>query len=434
MSLLESDLCGERRWLRIGDFYAVTKKPRGLDRSKYLAIPFAAMEAIPQGGAYMPAFALRRPKEIASGTYFEPGDILVAKITPSFENGKQALIRDLSGPFGYATTEVIPIHRLDNRQDPRLLFFYLLHPDVRHYVAERMEGSTGRKRVPENVLFDMPIPSMQPDEQAAIADALESIQYAKATEVQCEQAASELKRAAMQVLFTRGMRGETQKETEIGPVPESWKVEPLEFSHNIISGGTPSRRNPLYWENATIPWVKTTEINYCVIEKTEECITQAGLNESAAKLLPAGTVLLAMYGQGVTRGKVAILGIVAACNQACAAIKPKTDQVNIKYLYHFLSFCYEDIRHLAHGGQQQNLNLDIVRNFPVTFPLDRKEQKEIISILDAIDRKIDLHRRKRAVLDELFKALLHKLMTGEIRVADLDLSALEPKKATEVAA
>ena len=72
-----------------------------------------------------------------------------------------------------------------------------------------------------------------------------------------------------------------------------------------------------------------------------------------------------------------------------------------------------------------NLNNTVLNAVPIAFPLDAVEQQEIIDILDAIDQKIDLHRRKKAVLEELFKSLLHKLMTGEVRVDDLDLSALE---------
>ena len=192
----------------------------------------------------------------------------------------------------------------------------------------------------------------------------------------------------------------------------------------VVSGGTPSRRVQEYWIDGTIPWVKTTEVDYCVIRKTEEYITRAGLEQSAAKVLPTGTLLLAMYGQGVTRGKVAILGIEATCNQACAAINPNDGAVDSKYLYHFLLFRYESIRQLAHGGQQQNLNLEIVRNLPILIPPSSGEQREIVAILDAIDRKIDLHRRKCAVLDDLFKTLLHKLMTGEIRAEELNLSGL----------
>ena len=134
---------------------------------------------------------------------------------------------------------------------------------------------------------------------------------------------------------------------------------------------------------------------------------------------------MAMYGQGVTRGRVAILGIEAACNQACAAISATDSAVLGKYLYHFLTWRYEAIRQLAHGGQQQNLNLDIIRALPIASPNDADEQLEIVAVLDAIDRKIALHQQKRAVLEALFKALLHKLMTGEIDVNDLDLTALD---------
>lgn len=175
MSLFDSELRNGRQWSRVGDGYEVTKKPRGLDRASHSKIPFAAMEAIPQGGSYMPTFTMKAPASIASGTYFERGDLLVAKITPSFENGKQALVYELDAPFGYATTEVIPLHPRSDEHDPRFLFFYLLNADVRSYVTERMEGSTGRQRVPENVLLDLPIPTFAPHEQKAIADVLEAI-------------------------------------------------------------------------------------------------------------------------------------------------------------------------------------------------------------------------------------------------------------------
>lgn len=238
----------------------------------------------------------------------------------------------------------------------------------------------------------------------------------------------------MRALFTRGLRGEPQKETEIGLIPQGWQLESIESHYSVVSGGTPPRGTPGYWEGGTIPWVKTTEVDYGVITETEECITLAGLENSAAKVLPRGTLLMAMYGQGVTRGKVAILGIEAACNQACAALNPTDVAIDSRYLFFFLQYRYDDIRHLAHGGQQQNLNLDIVRGLPVSYPTDVQEQLEIVAILDAIDQKIDLHKRKRAVLEELFTGLRAKLMAVEIRVSDLDLSALQMAPSPEAAA
>ena len=160
MSLLDTEFTEGRQWLRLGDAYEITKKPRGLDMASLPAVPFVPMDAIPQGGTYAPDYTLRQPSEIRSGTYFERGDVLVAKITPSFENGKQALVTGLPTPFGIATTEVIPLRPRKEGQDTRLLFFYLLHPDVRHHVAERMEGSTGRQRIPQDVILDSLVKSL----------------------------------------------------------------------------------------------------------------------------------------------------------------------------------------------------------------------------------------------------------------------------------
>ena len=261
-------------------------------------------------------------------------------------------------------------------------------------------------------------------EQRGISNSLRRVDSARSLQDAQIRVAADLKRAAMHTLFTRGLRGEAQKETEIGAMPESWELKLISDHFAVVSGGTPSRRVQEFWTDGTIPWVKTTEVDYCVIRKTEEYITRTGLEQSAAKVLPPGTLLLAMYGQGVTRGKVAILGIEATCNQACAAISPSDGAVDSKYLYHFLLFRYESIRQLAHGGQQQNLNLEMVRNLPIPIPPDKDLQSEVVDILDAIDCKIGLHQRKRAVLGDLFKTLLHKLMTGEMRVDKLDLSAL----------
>jgi type I restriction enzyme S subunit len=268
--------------------------------------------------------------------------------------------------------------------------------------------------------------SFPPDgeEQGAIAGVLRRTEAALNLQLELLPKLHEIKQAAMRALFTRGLHGESQKESEIGSVPESWSVEALVSHFSVVSGGTPARSNPDCWVGGTIPWVKTAEVDYCVVIKTEEHITTAGLESSAAKLLPAGTLLMAMYGQGVTRGKVAILGIAATCNQACAAMLPVDDVIRIRYLYHFLTWRYEAIRSLAHGGQQQNLNLDIVRSLPVAAPTSHAEQDAIVAVLDAIERKIDLHRRKCAVLEGLFKSLLHNLMSGELSVSRLDLISL----------
>lgn len=260
--------------------------------------------------------------------------------------------------------------------------------------------------------------------QRSIAALLSRVERALVLQDELVALLEQAKAAAMNQLFSRGLRSEAQKDSEVGAIPAGWELATVDQHFSVVSGGTPSRGNDSYWAGGTIPWVKTTELKYSVITETDEHITQAGLDGSAAKMLRPGTLLMAMYGQGVTRGKVGILGIEASCNQACAAMTPTDGDVLPQYLYHFLTSRYEAIRSLAHGGQQQNLNLDIVRKIDVPVPSTTDEQREIVDVLDALDRKIDLHRRKGKVLDQLFESLLHKLMTGEVSVADLGLSAL----------
>jgi type I restriction enzyme, S subunit len=430
MSLLDAQLGGDRTWTRVGDGYEVTKKPRSLDRTTFPAVPFAAMEAIPQDGTYLPEFTMKAPDAIVSGTYFERGDVLVGKITPSFENGKQALVQDLATPFGYATTEVIPLHPRSGQHDPRLLFFYLLHPDVRHYVAERMEGSTGRQRVPENVLLDLPIPTIDPDDQNAISDTLEIVQRASALEAVSEQTARSLKRASMHELFTRGLHGESQKETEIGLIPESWELASLASLASIERGRFLHRpRNEPRFYGGSTPFVQTGDVVRSAgrIREFSQSLNDEGV--AISRVFPAGTILITI---AANIGYTGILQFASACPDSLVGITPNA-RIENAFLEYFLQTQQAEMDRRAPKGTQKNINIQFLNPWPVPVP-KIKEQQEIVEILDAVDRKIGLHQRKRTVLDQLFKALLHKLMTGEIRVADLDLSALGKASLEGVAA
>jgi type I restriction enzyme, S subunit len=425
MSLLDVDLPRGRMWSTVGAAYEVTRKPRGLDLSRFGEVPFAAMEAIPQGGAYLPDFTVKARDAIASGIYFERGDILVGKITPSFENGKQAFVEHLATPFGFATTEVIPLRPREGGHDPRLLFFYLLHPDVRSYVAERMEGSTGRQRVPEAVLLDLPFPTFDPSDEGAIADVLEVVKSLAAFEAKQEQAGKALKRAAMRALFTRGLRGEAQKETEIGLVPESWEVVKLGDISNIERGRFLHRpRNEPRFYGGDTPFVQTGDVvrSGGRIRDFTQTLNAEGVGIS--RVFPAGTILITI---AANIGYTGILGFDSACPDSLVAITPN-EIVSAEFLEYWLQTQQPDMDRFAPKGTQKNINIQFLLPWPVVVPT-LNEQRDIVDILDSIDRKIDLHRHKRAVLDDLFKALLHKLMTGEIRVGDLDLSALQQREA-----
>ena len=135
----------------------------------------------------------------------------------------------------------------------------------------------------------------------------------------------------------------------------------------LSSGSTPSRDNKLYWDSGTINWVKTTEVINKEITETEEKITEFALENTSLKLFPVNTILIAMYGQGQTRGRSAILKVESTSNQACGAIFPnKID--NPVFIWHQLMLRYSELRELGRGGNQPNLNGQLIKNFELIFP------------------------------------------------------------------
>src|SRR5919106_4014193 len=215
--------------------YNFTKKPRGLALNGDGQVPFLPMDPIPIGRVFVTESETRSASSIGSGTYVENGDFLLAKITPSFENGKQAIV-DWDRPFGFATTEVIPIQEKPGVSDKFFLFHLLLHPAIRGGLAGKMDGTTGRQRLSKEVLGSCLIPLPPLPEQQKIAAVLGLVQRAIEQQERLIALTTELKKALLHKLFTEGLRGEPQKQTEIGPVPESWEVSKLADLFEIKHG------------------------------------------------------------------------------------------------------------------------------------------------------------------------------------------------------
>ncbi len=206
------------------------------------------------------------------------------------------------------------------------------------------------------------------------------------------------------------MKGASLPQTS---VPDGWELTLLGELGTIFSGGTPNRKNPEYWDG-DIPWVTTTLIGGDEIFEANEFITQKGLKGSSAKWCKAGTILMAMYGQGKTRGKVALLGIDATINQACAAIE-LNELCSRKYVLHLLSSKYENIRELSNSGGQENLSSGIIKLLEVLLP-PQKEQIIIANVLSDTDALIialeQLITKKQAIKT----ATMQQLLTGRTRL------------------
>ncbi len=189
-----------------------------------------------------------------------------------------------------------------------------------------------------------------------------------------------------------------------------WEKKKLGEVAEISSGGTPSRTNPYYW-NGKIPWVSTTLIDFNFIKKADEYITEEGLKNSSAKLFPKGTLLMAMYGQGKTRGKIAILNIEATTNQACGAITTNNEILSPLFAFQNIAKRYDEIRDLSNQGGQENLSGGIIKGIEISFPT-LPEQSKIASFLTAVDAKIQALKKKKSLLQQYKKGVMQRLFAN----------------------
>jgi len=205
---------------------------------------------------------------------------------------------------------------------------------------------------------------------------------------------------------------------ESSKIPLTWTWSTLDQLVKVETGATPKKGNKEYYENGTIPWVTSTAVNSRNISKENDLITEKAIKETNAKVFPIGTLIIAMYGEGKTRGKVSRLAIDAATNQACAALLiGELDQQTVDYIEIFFLQAYNRMRSKAAGGVQPNLNLSMIRETSVALP-PQEEQAEIVnrveqalSKADAVEATLNAQARqakalKQAVLKTAFEGRL----------------------------
>ena len=180
----------------------------------------------------------------------------------------------------------------------------------------------------------------------------------------------------------------------------------------VQTGSTPKRDVESYYKDATIPWVKTGEVINQYIYGAEERISEKAIKETNCKLFPKDTILVAMYGQGLTRGRVGMLKIEASTNQACAAILP-SEKINQEYLYNQLKIQYQTLRDYGRGGNQPNLNMDIVKNFEITIsPIE--DQNKFAKIVEKVEAQKQKNELVIEQMNNLFNSLSQRAFKGEL--------------------
>lgn len=200
----------------------------------------------------------------------------------------------------------------------------------------------------------------------------------------------------------------------IDKIPLDWKISRLKMFSKIFSGGTPDKNKNIYWENGTIPWIASGEVNQDIIKEPTTLITEEAFRNSSAKWIPKNSLVMALAGQGRTKGMVAILGIETTCNQSLAAIVPKN--INSKYTLYWLKSKYQEIRGLV-GEDRDGLNLILVGNIPIPLP-PNYEQNTIVRFLDYKTGQIDSFIANRQKQIELLKeqkaGIINKAVTKGI--------------------
>jgi type I restriction enzyme S subunit len=373
----------------------------------------------------------RHLREVESGfTSFQDGDVLFAKITPCMENGKGTHAIGLKNGVGFGSTEFHVI-RAKGANSPRFLYHWMQSTRLRHAAAVQMTGSAGQQRVPTGFFQRFLVPEVTPEQQTRIAKVLDAADEAIADAETVIKKLKMVQAGAVHDLLTRGiddvgkLRPPASKAPELYReeggilIPKAWDVKPLSFLFTLQAGATPSRERSEFFTNGSHAWVKTLDLNEDWITHTEEQITDRALSMTSCRLLPKGTVLIAMYGGWEQIGRTGILGITAATNQAVCGLTPlASSAVEPEFILRILQHLRPKWKGIAASTRKDpNISKADVADFLVPFPKSVVEQRSICSRLEHITSLASSTRCYLEKLRNVKAGLANDLLSENIPVS-----------------
>jgi type I restriction enzyme, S subunit len=400
-------------------------------------VSFLPMEAIGENGE----LDLRHNKTISAVetgyTYFRNGDVVMAKITPCFENGKGARVTGLVNGIGFGTTELV-VARANFKTDGSFIQWLFVSQPFRKLGEGHMYGAGGQKRLPDDFVrnFEMAWPS--PSEQSAIATFLDR-ETAKIDTLITKQEKlinllKEKRQAVISHAVTRGLDPNVPMKPSgvewLGDVPEHWNIPPIRAISQVVRGASPRPAgDPKFFGGDHTPWVTVGEItkdDAMFLIGTSTMLTSSGADQS--RLFSSGTLVLS--NSGATLGVPKILQIDACANDGVVGFESLAETVDIHYLYYYLLSLTQNLRErIKQGSGQPNLNTDIVKEIQIGLP-PLSEQEKIVKWIDGQLAKIDLLISKAqqaiALQKEHRTALISAAVTGKI---DVRVAAVQTKKA-----
>ncbi len=284
-------------------------------------------------------------------------------------------------------------------------------------VSQSIGGA--QPNISQAILKDLDFPLPPLPEQHRIVSKIEQLFTDLDKGIEYLKTAQQQLKVYRQAVLKWAFEGRLTNENVVdGELPKGWFWKAIEDVADISTGVTPLRTDKSFWENGTIPWITSGALNDTFVYKAEEFVTQKAFDETTLKLLPKHTLLLALYGEGKTRGKCSELMFESTTNQAIAGIKLKKEfEQSRNFLKWFLLKNYQDIRLLSAGGVQPNLNSTIVKKTPFPFP-SRNEQtkivKEIESRLSVCDKIEEIIETSLLQAEALRLSILKKAFEGKL--------------------
>jgi len=341
------------------------------------------------------------------------GDLMICE---GGEPGRCAVWK--SGPSSFVYQKALHRFRSNGSIDPRFLMYQLKHLASSGELQELFTGTTIKHLTRESLArLEVLVPPLA--EQKRIADKLDRLLAAVDTcKTRLDAIPTILKRFRQSVLAAATSGELTEEWRENNGVAFNWKESDLQAVATIGTGSTPLRSNSAFYSVSGTPWVTSAATAQPIVRESIEYVTDAAITEYRLRKYPIGTLLVAMYGEGKTRGQVTELGIEATINQACAAIVVDAKKVEPRFVKLSLQANYFQMRELAEGGNQPNLNLSKIKEFPLVFPLDMREQIETACRADGLfayaDRVESWLTTARTKVECLASSLLAKAFRCEL--------------------
>ena len=345
--------------------------------------------------------------EFSGGTKFRNGDTIMARITPCLENGKTAKVNILdTEEVGFGSTEYIVFRAIDGVTDEDYLYYLVCSPIVRDIAIKSMVGSSGRQRVQTDVVKGIEIELPTLDEQRKIGSLLKSLDDKIAVNNKINENLEQQAQAYFQELF-------------VDNADPEWTTGTISDLGTVVGGSTPSKAKPEYYTETGIAWItpKDLSINKSkFVSHGENDITELGLKNSSAVIMPEGTVL---FSSRAPIGYIAIATDEVTTNQGFKSVVPK-QEIGTPFVYFFLKNTLPVIEGMASGSTFKEVSGSTMKKVPAVIP-DAETLAKFSNFCAPIFAQQRILEEQNQSLAILRDNLLPKLMSGEIDVSDVQL-------------